>query len=82
MSQGGNLTLGSTADYSSRLALYMPANAAGAPYMTMDVGTVGYRYTRYFTNNSLRWDQGVDNGAESGSTDPGAWTRGAASRAW
>ena len=73
MSQGGNLTLGSTTDYGSRLALYMPANAPQSPYMTMDVGTVGYRYTRYFTNNSVRWDQGVDNGAESGSNAGSNW---------
>jgi hypothetical protein len=71
MSQNGNLTLGSTQDYTSRLAIYQPTS--NNPYIVMDVGAVGYRYTRYLTNNSARWDEGVDNGAESGSNAGSNW---------
>jgi hypothetical protein len=40
---------------------------SGAVQFVLNAAAGNYRYFRYLTNNSVRWDFGISNGAESGS---------------
>ena len=64
----GNVTIGTTSGAAyGPFAIYRSTNTGGYPYITMDVGATGYRYTSYNTAGYSRWQIGVDNTAETGS---------------
>jgi hypothetical protein len=63
----GNLTIGASVTSYGPVAIYRSNNTGQYPYITMDVGSTGYRHTSYNTAGVVRWQIGVNNTAETGS---------------